>query len=63
MINVLLSYYKSILGNSGFFEINFGLAEKVCDDLKTFYAIYNSSEGYALDNQTLVDTKALATGF
>lgn len=63
MINVLLSYYNAILGNTGFFEINFGLAEKVCDDLKTFYAIYNSSEGYALDNQDFSGYKGLSYWF
>ncbi|RLI38905.1 hypothetical protein DRO66_00345 [Candidatus Bathyarchaeota archaeon] len=63
MLTTVLSYYNEKLKSTGFFQVNFNLAERVCDGDKEWYAVYNKGANYSFSNQDFSDLRGLSYWF
>lgn len=63
MLQDILTYYNNLLYQTGFFEANFDLAERVCDGDKEWYAVYHSDSQYAFSNQDFSNYRGISYWF
>lgn len=60
MLQDILTYYNNLLYQTGFFEVNFDQAEKICDGDKEWYSVYNSDARYTWSNQDFSNYRGLS---